>query len=162
MKNFAILAASAAIAVATTIALPAQAASGVKVGVLTCNEQSGWGLILGGSQRLNCRFDPASGEPSSFYSGHVSKLGLDIGHISGGTLSWVVFAPSSDLAPGGLQGTYGGVSGSIALGVGAGANLMIGGFDRAIQLQPLSVEGLKGAEITAALGSMDLRFRGVG
>lgn len=162
MKKFAFLAASAVIAAATSVALPAQAASGVKVGVLSCSEQAGWGLILGGSQHLNCRFDPSSGGPSSFYTGHVSKLGLDIGHIKGGTLSWIVFAPSSNLDPGALQGTYGGLSGSISLGVGAGANLMVGGFDRAIQLQPLSVEGLRGTEITAGLGSMDLKFRGVG
>src|SRR5579872_1088701 len=100
MRKFAYLAASAAIAAATTIALPAQAASGVKVGVLTCSEQEGWGLILGGSQHLNCRFDPSSGGPSAFYTGHVSKLGLDIGHTKGGTLSWVVFAPSSNLDAG--------------------------------------------------------------
>ena len=58
------------------------------------------------------------------------------------------------------SGTYGGVSGSVALGAGVGANLMIGGFDRSIQLQPLSVEGLRGAEVTAGLGSIDLKFVG--
>jgi len=41
-----------------------------------------------------------------------------------------------------------------------GANAMIGGFDRWIELRPLSVEGLSGAEIAAGVGSIDLKYRG--
>jgi hypothetical protein len=161
MKNkLALVFAAAALAAGSAFALPAQAApGGVKIGVLTCSESPGWGFVIGGSQRLNCRFTDTNGF-SSFYTGHVSKLGLDIGHTRGGVITWAVFAPSSNMAPGALQGTYGGVSASISLGRGAGANLMIGGFDRAIQLQPLSVEGLRGDEVTAGLGSIDLKYVG--
>jgi hypothetical protein len=154
--------ATAAVTAATWFALPAQAANGVEVGVLKCSEQEGWGLILGGSQALNCRFDPNNGRPSEWYTGHVSKLGLDIGHTKGGTITWAVIAPASNLDPGALQGTYGGLTASLAVGSGAGASAMIGGFDRAIQLQPLSIEGLHGTEVAAGLGAIDLKFRGVG
>jgi len=161
-KRFTLALATVALAASTAMAVPAQAANGVKLGVLTCSEQEGWGYIIGGSQRLNCRFDPNSGAPSEWYTGHVSKLGLDIGHVSGGTITWAVFAPASNLNPGALQGTYGGVTASVALGAGLGANAMIGGFDRAVQLQPLSVEGVRGTELAAGIGSIDLKFRGVG
>ena len=73
-----------------------------------------------------------------------------------------MIAPASNLNPGALQGTYGGLTASVAVGAGVGANAMIGGFDRAIQLQPLSVEGLRGTEVAAGIGSIDLKFRGVG
>jgi hypothetical protein len=161
-KRFALTLATAALTAASLFALPAQAANGVKIGVLNCSEQEGWGYIIGGSQRLNCRFDPNNGGPSEWYTGHVSKLGLDIGHTEGGNITWAVIAPASNLNPGALQGTYGGLTASVAVGAGVGANAMIGGFDRAIQLQPLSVEGLRGTEVAAGIGSIDLKFRGVG
>ncbi len=91
-SRFALAIASAALASAM-LALPAQAASGVKVGVLTCSEAPAWGYIIGSSQRLNCRFEQDYG-PATFYTGHLSKLGLDIGRIDGGTLTWAVFAPA--------------------------------------------------------------------
>ena len=157
-KTLALTIASAAVALSVSMA-PAQAASGVKVGVLNCSQAPSTGFIIGSSADLSCRFDAADGR-STFYTGHVSRLGLDIGHISGGTLTWAVFAPASNLGPGVLQGTYGGVSAGVALGAGIGANAMIGGFDRSIALQPLSIEGLSGAEIAAGVGSMDLRYVG--
>jgi hypothetical protein len=157
-KTLALTVASCAFALGASL-VPAQAASGVKVGVLTCSEAPSTGFIIGSSADLSCRFDPSDGR-SQMYTGHVSKLGLDIGHLKGGTLTWAVFAPASNLKPGVLQGTYGGLTAGVALGAGIGANAMIGGFDRSIQLQPLSVEGLSGAEIAAGVGSIDLKYRG--
>ena len=157
-KTLALTIASCAVALSASLA-PAQAASGIKVGVLTCSEAPSTGFIIGSSADLNCRFEGTDGRPQ-FYTGHVSKLGIDIGHVSGGTLTWAVFAPASNLNPGVLQGTYGGLTAGVALGAGIGANAMIGGFDRSIQLQPLSVEGLSGADIAAGVGSIDLKWRG--
>lgn len=158
-KKLALTIASATLAVSAWLAVPAQAESGVKVGVLTCNEQAGWGYILGSSKGLDCRFDPNDG-PSEYYTGRVSKLGIDLGYTNGGVITWAVVAPSSDMRPGALQGGYGGVTASAAIGVGLGANVLLGGFDRSVALQPLSVEGLTGAEIAAGIGAMDLRFTG--
>ena len=158
-KRLAITIGAAALAAGTCLALPAQAESGVQIGVLTCNEQPGWGYIIGSSQGLNCRFEQDNG-PTVFYTGRLSKVGIDIGRINGGTLTWAVFAPASNMAPGALQGTYGGLTASVALGAGIGANALIGGFDRSIALQPLSVEGLSGAEIAAGIGAMDLTYVG--
>ena len=66
----AILAASAWLA-------PAQAA-GVKVGVLTCNVDSGWGYILGSSKDIRCNYVPNRGF-GEHYSGSISK-GRTEGH----------------------------------------------------------------------------------
>jgi hypothetical protein len=158
-KTFALTIASAALALSTTLAIPAQATSGVKIGVLTCSQEPGWGFIIGSSKELNCRFDPNNG-PSEHYTGSVSKLGIDIGYTKGAVLTWAVVAPESNTRPGALQGTYGGVTASASIGAGVGANILIGGFDRSLALQPLSVEGLSGTNLAAGIGAMDLKYRG--
>jgi hypothetical protein len=42
-----------------------------------------------------------------------------------------------------LEGKYAGATAGPTVGVGVGANVLVGGFDRSIALQPLSVEGNK-------------------
>jgi hypothetical protein len=69
------------------------------------------------------------------------------------------YAPSTDLAPGALAGTYGGVSGDIALGLGVGANALIGGSARSIALQPFSVEGQVGVSLAAGVTGLTLRYQ---
>ena len=89
-------------------AMPAEAA-GVKVGVLTCNVDSGWGYILGSSKDIRCNYVPNAGA-GEHYEGSISKVGVDIGYTKGGVLIWDVIAPSSDMKAGALEGGYGGVS----------------------------------------------------
>jgi hypothetical protein len=69
-----------------------------------------------------------------------------------------VVAPSSDLRPGALEGGYGGVSASATVGVGAGANVLLGGFDKSIALQPISIEGNTGLNVAAGIGALNLKF----
>jgi len=64
------------------------------------------------------------------------------------------------LKPGALAGHYGGVTASVSLGVGAGANLLVGGFEKSIALQPVSVEGQNGLNVAAGVAEMSLRYRG--
>jgi len=68
-----------------------------------------------------------------------------------------VFAPSSDVLPGALEGNYAGVSAQATVAVGLGANVMIGGFDKSIALQPLSIEGQTGLNIAAGIGAINLK-----
>jgi hypothetical protein len=70
---------------------------------------------------------------------------------------WDVIAPSSDMRPGALAGGYGGVTASATVGVGVGAHVLIGGFDRSISLQPVSVEGNSGLDVAAGIGAMNLK-----
>ena len=146
----------AVIAASAWLAMPAQAA-GVKIGVLTCNVDSGWGYILGSSKDVRCNYVPNKGF-GEHYIGSISKVGVDIGYTKGGVLIWDVVAPASDMKPGALEGGYGGVSASATVGAGIGANVLLGGFDKSIALQPISIEGNTGLNVAAGIGALSLKF----
>ena len=152
-------AASGAAAVAAILALanPA-AAAGVKVGVLNCHVSSGWGFIFGSSKDLRCNFSPSAHMAGERYIGSVSKFGVDIGYTAGGVLVWDVVAPTSTVKRGAMAGSYAGVTGSATVGVGAGANVLVGGFNRSITLQPVSIEGNTGLNVAAGIGAITLHY----
>jgi Protein of unknown function (DUF992) len=131
----------------------------VKTGYLTCHEASGWGFIFGSSRELNCSYS-SNGGRVEYYSGSVSKFGADIGYLKSAVILWAVAAPTKDLKPGALEGHYGGATASLSLGVGAGANVLVGGFDQSIALQPVSVEGQNGLNVAAGVAEMTLKYRG--
>ena len=151
---------AAAVLGAFAVASPVQAAPhGVKVGVLNCHVASGWGFVFGSSRDLRCVFRP-NHRTGEHYMGSISKFGVDIGYTEGGELIWGVFAPSSDIRAGALEGDYAGATASATVGVGVGANVLIGGLDKSIALQPLSVEGNEGLNVAAGIGSISLKFAG--
>ena len=152
-----ILGAVAAAGLALVASAPAHAQSGVRVGVLTCNVASGWGLVFGSSKEVNCTFS-RDGRDLAHYQGHIDKFGVDLGYTAGGVMVWAVFAPTSGPPPGSLDGTYGGVTASATAGVGVGANLLIGGSDRSISLQPLSVEGNTGLNVGGGIAGLRLHY----
>ena len=156
-KKFRLLMGAAVAVAGLSITSVANAAPhGVKVGELTCNVSSGWGFVFGSSKDLHCTFRP-SGHPREHYTGSISKFGVDIGYTEGGILVWGVFAPSSDVRPGALEGDYGGATASATVGVGLGANVLVGGLDKSIALQPVSVEGSTGLNVAAGIGSISLK-----
>jgi hypothetical protein len=139
----------------TAFAAPAAAAPhGVKVGTLTCNVASGWGFVFGSSKDLHCTFRGTHG--AEHYTGSISKYGVDIGYTEGGVLVWGVFAPTSDTRSGALDGDYVGATANATVGVGLGANVLVGGFDRSFALQPLSVSGNTGLNVAAGVGAIRL------
>ncbi len=145
---------------ALALLAPAQAAthhSGVKVGTLTCNVASGWGFVFGSSKDLHCIFRQ-SNKKNVHYTGTIAKYGVDIGYTEGGVLIWGVVAPTSDMREGALTGDYGGVSASATVGVGVGANVLVGGFNHSISLQPLSVSGNRGLNVAAGIGAISLNY----
>jgi hypothetical protein len=151
-------AAIAAIGAAWGFAAPAMAQGGVTAGTLTCNVASGWGFVFGSSRLLNCTYHDASGR-NDHYVGKISKFGADIGYQQGGVLIWGVIAPTAQVGPGALSGGYGGATASATVGVGVGANALIGGSNRSISLQPLSVEGNQGLNVAAGIAAMSLEYR---
>jgi hypothetical protein len=156
MKTFHLmLGAAIAVAGLATASIANAAPAGVKVGDLTCNVSSGFGFIFGSSKDLHCTYRP-SAHPREHYVGTVNKYGVDIGYTEGGILVWGVFAPSSDVAPGALSGNYAGATAGATIGVGLGANVLIGGLNKSIALQPLSIEGNKGLNVAAGIGSITL------
>jgi len=148
---------AAALVGLSTFALPAMA-DGVKVGTLTCNVSSGWGFIFGSSKDLRCNFTPNSGH-AEHYAGSVTKFGVDIGYTAGGVLIWSVIAPQSGMQRGALAGSYGGATASATAGVGVGANVLVGGSDRSVTLQPLSIEGNSGLNVAAGIGAITLSYQ---
>jgi hypothetical protein len=50
---------------------------------------------------------------------------------------------------GALAGEYVGVSADVGLGLGAGANVLLGGSNRTIALQPLSLQGSTAINVIA-------------
>jgi len=131
---------------------------GVKVGVLSCNVASGWGIVFGSSRSLRCSYAPRPGY-GEHYIGNISKFGVDIGYLSGGVIVWAVLAPTTDLAPGSLAGSYAGVTGGAAVGVGAAADVLVGGSNRSISLQPVSIEGMSGVNVAAGIAAMTLQYQ---
>jgi len=134
---------------------PARAQDYVKAGVLTCAVSGGVGLIITSLKTLDCTFVPDTRGPVH-YVGTIRKFGVDIGVTSGAVIVWAVLSSVRGFAEGGLAGTYGGVSAEASLVVGAGANVLLGGSNRAFALQPLSVQGQIGINIAAGVTSMEL------
>lgn len=136
---------------------PAQADNpGVNVGTLQCEIDGGWGHVIASSRDMTCVFRPVDGG-AEHYRGELRRYGVDLGYTSDSKLIWGVVAPSSDMTRGALEGEYAGASAQATIGVGLGANVLIGGLDRSIALQPLSVEGNTGAAIAAGVGVIVLR-----
>jgi hypothetical protein len=154
LSKLRIAAMATAVALTPALAGPAAAQAGVQVGTLTCNSAGGWGFIFGSTRAVACTFSgPGRVE---YYRGEISKFGVDIGYTAGGVLIWTVIAPTADLAPGNLAGTYAGGTASATVGVGVGANALIGGSGSQIALQPLSLEANRGLNVAAGVAALSL------
>ena len=103
----------------------AQGSTG-RQGMLTCRTSPSLGLIIGSTQRLACQFRENSGWTQDYF-GRINRIGLDIGFTAGGVMAWAVIGSSSAVRPGALTGRFVGASGEISVGVGAGANVLVGG-----------------------------------
>jgi hypothetical protein len=126
----------------------------VKIGTLSCHEKSGWGFIFGSSHGVRCTF--ASGARVEHYDGSISKFGVDIGYQQSAVLLWEVVAPTDHNGSGALAGHYGGVTAGAAIGVGLGANALVGGSNTSLGLQPLSIEGGTGLNVAAGVAELTL------
>lgn len=133
----------------------AQAAT-AQAGTLTCKGGSGVGMILGSKKHYDCVFKRAKG-PSETYEASVTKIGLDLGFTSSSTIVWAVFSSSNELSPKALAGEYVGASADASLGIGAGTKVLVGGSKNTISLQPLSVQGQKGLNLSVGVADMKLR-----
>jgi len=139
------------------LSLSAASAQQTKVGMLTCKTSASLGLIIGSHQKLRCNFTPNSGGAPEEYVGMINRLGLDIGFTAGGIMAWAVLAPTNGILPGALAGKYVGASGDVSVGLGVGANVLVGGWKRSIALQPLSVEGQVGVNLALGVAGLTLR-----
>jgi hypothetical protein len=152
----------AALALAAMFSAPAQvqAQSWPQVGTLTCNVDPNVGFIIVGHQSMRCLYQPSAGQgPPQNYDGALNTVGVSIGFSAESVLAWAVFAPTTGVPAGALAGEYVGVTGTAAVGVGGGANVLLGGSNRTIALQPLSLQGSIALNVVAGASSLRLRWR---
>lgn len=150
MKSFAL---AAGLTVAAFIA-PA-AAENLQVGVLQCDVAKGTSFFVEQKQTMRCVFKHTDGTTEN-YRGRIKEYGLSLGNPGPAHLVWGVFSPSKNVAKGALAGGYGGVTAGASLGVGMGANVLIGGFKKSFTLQPLSMSGMQGTNLALGVANVSL------
>jgi len=152
---------AAAFVVALAWATPGHAQQ-VRAGLLTCNVSGGLGFIVGSQKTISCVFKP---DQTSFpsrqedYDGTITKFGLDLGITGGGIMVWGVFT-NTVAGPGFLAGDYVGASGEASVGAGLGANVLVGGSNRTVTLQPISVSGQIGLNLAVGVTAFHLGLPG--
>jgi Protein of unknown function (DUF992) len=146
-----------AFAVAAVLAMVAGSAMAqqVQVGTLACSVSSSIGLVLGSQKNVNCILKGRPGEPEEAYTGTMTTIGVDIGVTGGGVIVWAVFAGSNRYV-GMLAGTYAGATAEVSIAAGLGANVLVGGSNHTVALQPLSVQGQTGLDIAGGIGALEL------
>ncbi|MFN3351918.1 DUF992 domain-containing protein [Pseudorhodoplanes sp.] len=147
----------AGLLLASLSAVPASAQQ-IQTGVLECRGGGSVGFIIGSVTELSCIYRPDMG-PRQLYTAVLRRAGVDLGGTAVSSLVWAVFAPTQQLGLGDLSGNYGGVTAGAAVGVGLGANVLYGGSNNSVALQPLSVEGQVGLNVFGGLAGLELRFQ---
>jgi hypothetical protein len=132
----------------------------VKAGLLSCDVSGGFGWIIGSAKSVSCIFTPDQPGPVEAYVGTIRKFGVDIGVTGTQHMVWGVFSDTWAGGFGLLAGDYVGATGEATIAVGLGANVLIGGSNRTIALQPLSVTGQTGLNIAAGVADLQLRPAG--
>jgi hypothetical protein len=156
-RNVCFLIVGALVAVMAMPSLAQQQGQYGRSGVLSCRMAPTIGLIVGSRQSMTCQFKSDSGGQFESYSGVMTRVGLDLGITAGGGMAWAVLTSAAVPARGGLAGVYVGASGDIALGVGVGANVLIGGSNKSVALQPVSIEGQVGVNLAVGIANLELR-----
>jgi hypothetical protein len=112
-------------------------------------------MIVTSSKSVSCRYRGINGR-TAMYKGNVRKFGVDVGFTRGGRIVWQVLEPS--LRSGSLAGRYTGASAEATVAAGLGANVLVGGGNGGVTLQPLSVQGQTGLNLAAGIGSLNIKL----
>lgn len=137
------------------LAAGSASAAAVRSGVLECDVAPSVGLIVTSSKALTCVFRSDHAQPV-FYTGTVSRFGLDIGVTGVGRFVWGVFSASRVQRHYALAGDYLGAGAGATLGGGLNANALVGGNANSISLQPLSINVQTGLNLSAGVGALRL------
>lgn len=151
---------AAALAITLTVigdSQPVQAQEGdtVELGYVRCDVEGGISFIIGSDRDLECVFESTDKQVVQLFDGKMERFGLDIGYTKSGVMLWTALAGVKfDLSESSIAGEYLQVSAEVALGLGLGANVLLGG--NGIKLVPVSITGLEGLNIAAGVGTMTL------
>ena len=134
---------------------PAGASETVAVGHLDCGIKGGVSFIFGSTRELRCVFRSRLNTEGELYEGQIKKYGLDVGMTNTARLTWVVLAPTDlPVNEGALMGRYVGVAADASVGLGGGANVLIGGSNDTVSLQPVSVQEQTGLNAALAVAEV--------
>jgi hypothetical protein len=136
------------VALITITGTVAEARDRVAIGTLECRSPGAVSLIFGVND-YSCVFLPDHGRPYR-YAGRVTSLGLQAGITRNEVLVWRVYAPTVAVDQHALRGNFAGGHAAAALIVGLGANVLVGGSNQTISLQPVSVEAKTGINFALA------------
>lgn len=158
MRISTIVGVAVAALVATASAASAQAR--VQVGTIDCEGGPNVGYVIGSSTQFHCVFR-AQGRRPEPYLANVQRIGIDLGMTEQTGFAWTVFAPTYRIGRGDLSGSYGGVGGNASVGIGGGGNLLWGGSQNTYALQPLSLQGQTGLNVTGGIVGVELHQDGI-
>ena len=154
--NRRLLALAAGLAAIFTVAATPADARYERIGTLECKVGPNVSFIVGSMRSAGCTFYPINSKQRHRYKADLDRIGIDLNISQGGTLVWAVHAHNKRLYPGDLRGVYRGASGNIALGLGVGANVLVGGSNNTVALQPLSGEASIGVGVSLGVGEIEL------
>ena len=132
---------------------------GIRVGVLTCRTVPGTGISLFIHSVVDVECEIRHSGIEDHYDGQAGiALGLDLRWERNETTRWTVLAASSALEEprGFLAGRFVGPKASLTLGGGAGVEVLFGGGERQIALQPIGVQTSTGAGLAGGIGYLYL------
>jgi hypothetical protein len=128
----------------------------VRAGILQCQGGQNVGFVVGSVTSLECVFQSEGRRPEP-YIATVRRYGVDLGFTDQTRFAWAVNAPDRRVGRGDLAGNYGGVGANASVGVGGGGNFLVGGPQNAYALQPISVQGQTGLNVTAGIADIELQ-----
>jgi hypothetical protein len=128
----------------------------VRAGLLQCQGGQNVGFVVGSVTSLECVFQSEGRRPEP-YIATVHRYGVDLGFTEQTRFAWAVNAPDRRVGRGDLAGNYGGVGANASVGVGFGGNFLVGGPQNAYALQPISVQGQTGLNVTAGIADIELQ-----
>ena len=127
-----------------------------RAGILQCRGGQNVGFVVGSVTSLECVFQSEGRRPEP-YIATVRRYGVDLGFTDQTRFAWAVNAPAGRVGRGDLTGNYGGVGANASVGVGFGGNFLVGGPQNAYALQPISVQGQTGLNVTAGIADIELQ-----
>jgi Protein of unknown function (DUF992) len=130
----------------------------IQLGELDCSLSASIGLIVSSQRNVSCYFH-SPGAPDTAYVGTLTRVGLDVGVTNGGKMVWTAFV-NTDRYNGTLSGSYVGATAEASVALGLGANVLIGGNNDSVALQPVSVQSTTGFNIAAGVSQLNLCVAG--
>ena len=134
-------------------AFAGESTAGTKVGVLTCKTlpDTGHNLIIHSTVDVDCTYDATDKSGTEHYIGETGiGLGINLQFDKARTLVFTVLAADTKQGNHKLEGKYVGAGASASVGAGVGAQVLVGGGDSSISLQPV-IEGSKAVGASAGV-----------